>query len=914
MDSKAAGPATPVWREDAYLREAGTRLASQPSDLRVISFDFFDTLICRLCAEPADLFVEVGRQLARRNLLRHPLDPMEFKAARQAADERARETAMQQGKSTELRLSDIYAQLDQVVLDTAAARDVEWEIERAFCYLNPATASLARHAKDLGYRTAIVSDTYFTGVELQRLLRENGLDPAVFDVFLVSCERGKAKWNGQLFHDLLRHFDVHPSEVLHLGDNPHADVHMARQLGIEPLHYPKTTPALDTLFNGERQLLGTGTHLAGGFHSLRALVSRQAEAATDAFQDGALTFGPVLTRYADWCVAKFQAAGVRTVFALMREGEVLGELVQRAAQAAGVELKVVPCFASRLSTARAALSEVTPRKAAELLEGCPAITPQAVLDILGIGVEGSRFLDASIRAKPLGSAQEAAGFLELLFKLPRIRDLLEARRAESHELAFAYFSALAGDDPTVGMIDLGWSGSIQRNITRILRRGGRQIRSVGCYLARTRRSGRLALEGDAVHAFMEQEWARSTILAEIAITASVGSTERYARTATGEVQPVLGAFETTAAERTIKRRLREGILAFQERWLALRQAKGANAYSAEFLADLDRLTAPIFYRLLEFPTKAEADRLGVLQHDENYFGTNYSAPLCDDTTPKQLRREGVGSLFQASRCYWPQGVVARAHPRLVSALRAGWSDPVALGSLGAWHGVALHDAGITDQELSALGYLVNGLAIDQVIYTGATAPVLEEVFLHLWEKGRRSECLAADGARLLLTRDSDGASLQPAFRERCAMVQGTLTAETIARDLRSRLDPLANIALVLTPDLDESTLHLLLHTLAPFLGPQGLILAACGRYDRHDVGRDAPLGRPLNAWLEETGRELGFGLWPVPAAAQLYASQWIVLRRATHGGFWNRQWMVTAADMFAADSATAAPKTVTLAV
>lgn len=912
MDSKPVVAVTaasvPAWRQDEYLRDVGGRLTSPPSDVRVISFDFFDTLVCRLCADPADLFIEVGRQLAQRGMLRQPLDPMEFKAARQAADERAREAAQQQGKSTELRLADIYAQLGQVVTDAAAARDVEWEIERSFCYLNPAVASLAEHARRLGYKTAVVSDTYFTVTELQRLLRDNGCDPALFDAFLVSCERGYAKWNGTLFHDLLRHFDVHASEVLHLGDNPHADVAMARQIGIQSLHYPKTTPVLDAIFQGEQRFAGAGAYLAGGLHSLRALVSRQGTSSDDAFQDGALTFGPVLARYADWCVEKFRAAGVRTVFALMREGELLGELVQRAANAAGVELHVVPCFASRLSTARAALGEVTPQKAAELIEGCPAITPQAVLDILGMGQEGSRFLDASVRAKPLGSAQEVAGFLTLLFKLPKIRELLEARRAESHALAFDYFSALAGDAESIGMIDLGWSGSIQRNITRILRRGGRTVRSVGCYLARTRRSGRLTLDGDVVHAFMEQEWARSTILAEIAITATVGSTERYVRLPSGEVQPVLGAFELAPAERTVKTRLRDGVLAFQQRWIALRDSRPKGTLSPAFFADLDRLTAPIFYRLLEYPTQAEAARLGGLTHDENYFGANYTAPLCDEGTARQLRREGVGSLFQNSRCYWPQGVVARANPRLISALRATWNDPVSLGALGAWHGVALHDAGITDQELSALGYLVNGLAIDQVIYTGTVAPVLEEVFLHLWEEGHSAENLGADQPRLLLTRETDAARWQPAFRHRCALPSGPLSPETLERDIRAKLDPLANIALVLTPDLAPEQVYLLLHLLAPFLGPQGLILGACGRCDRHNVQRESPLSEPLNSWHDEVGRELGFGLWPVPHGAQLPASQWIVFRRATNTGFWNRQWMVTMADLFAAAQVPTTPQ------
>ncbi|MCC6234055.1 MAG: HAD-IA family hydrolase, partial [Verrucomicrobiales bacterium] len=509
---QASGSLSASWSEDECLAPLETLLDPDSTSIRVVSFDFFDTLICRLCADPADLFIEVGRRLAARGDLLVPLSPTEFKSARIAADEKARDLATQKKQSSEVTLTDIYAQLGNVVRDPQSARALEFEIERAFCHANPATVDLARSLHAQGVRTAIVSDTYFTRAELETLLRDNGVDPSLFSVILASSELGRAKWNGRLYHDLLRHFDVHASEVLHLGDNLHADIHCARQYGIEAVHYYKTTPHLDVVFNGERQLQGTNLEASASLQSLRTLAARRFADPTDPARDGALVFGPVLARYADWCVERFQQSGVKVVLALMREGAVLGELVERAAAQEGVELTVIPCFVSRLSTARAALSEVTPRKAAELLEGTPYVTPQAILDILGIGDEAGRCLDAETLKKPLGTGEAIAGFLTLLFKLPRIRDLLEQRRAESHSLAFDYLAGLIGDATHVGVIDLGWSGSIQRNVARILRRGGRDVRTLGCYLACTRRAGRLALEGDLALGFLERDWSRSTIL------------------------------------------------------------------------------------------------------------------------------------------------------------------------------------------------------------------------------------------------------------------------------------------------------------------------------------------------------------------------------------------------------------------
>ncbi len=901
---------TPLWQKDESLRVLVERLANQPAHIRVVSFDFFDTLCSRVCAEPNELFIEVGRRLASQSQFLTPLTPAEFRAARIAADEAARKRARAAGKLGEVKLADIYVELKHVVKNPTAARDLEFDVERAFLYLNPAMASLVEHVRALGYRTAVLSDTYFTAAELQRILRENGLSTSLFDTFLVSCERDKAKWNGTLYHELFRHFDIHPNELLHIGDNHHADINIAGQNRVEAVHYYKTTPDLDAIFHSERQMRGFGAPPAAALNSLRVLVSRCAESDVDSFRDGALTFGPVLARYADWCVEKFAAAGVTTVLALMREGELLGELLQRSADAAGVKLNIVPCFASRLSTARAAMPEVTPERATELLEGSAALTPQAVLDILGIGVEAEKLLDPATRNKPLTSHENIRGLVKTLFSLPKLRQLIEEKRAQSHELAFAYFTSLIGENETVGMVDLGWSGSIQRNISRIIRRGGRKFRSIGCYLACTKRAGRLAVEGDAAYAYLDYDWCRMTILPEIAITAMCGSTNGYSRDAVGQVEPVLGEFELAEAERAVKERLRTGIITFQSAWLTLRHNKGRDQFSPEMLADLDGQSAAIFYRLLEFPTKAEADRLGILTHDENYFGQTFTAPLCDETSPSRLRQDGLSSLFQNSRCYWPQGVVARANPRLMSSLRSPWADPLGLGRLGAWNGAQPQDPGVTHDELVSLTTLLRGFAPDQVVYVGPFAPSLETFAADLWPGG-----IASSSPRLILVgqpsrlaeapadgtpvRTSAGADASPTT----TFVAGDLADVRTMRTLRSQLQPGGNTAVILSGEANPTHAQSLLAGLAPFLGPKGLVLAACGRFDRHTVGKQLPLAEIVNQWAVAHGGELGFGLWSGTTAARSALCDWIVFRREPESLVWNKQWMLTPEDFALANCA-----------
>ncbi|HEY3593370.1 MAG TPA: HAD family hydrolase, partial [Polyangiaceae bacterium] len=380
-----ADAAVPAWMWDETLRKLEARFAAHSALPRVVSVDFFDTLIVRLCKEPADLFIELGRQLAQTGQLRISLTPVEFRSVRISAEERARQIVARSGRCPEIGLDAIYAELRSVVVNPAAAREVEFALERKLCVLNPAMASLIEHVRKLGCRTAIISDTYFNSLELLRILEDQGFDASLVDAVFTSSELGNAKWhNGTLFQDVLKRFDLHPGELLHIGDNLKTDITNARRFGIDAVHYYRVTPELGTIFHGEQRILGQVEPAAGSLETMRVMVARQARDDADAFRDGALVLGPVLTRFADWCVQQYARAGVTRVLSLMREGELLGELVRRSAAASGIPLEVETCYASRMATARAALPALNAESAAALLEGSEQLSPQAILDILGL--------------------------------------------------------------------------------------------------------------------------------------------------------------------------------------------------------------------------------------------------------------------------------------------------------------------------------------------------------------------------------------------------------------------------------------------------------------------------------------------------------------------------------------------------
>jgi predicted secreted protein len=409
-------------------------------------------------------------------------------------------------------------------------------------------------------------------------------------------------------------------------------------------------------------------------------------------------------------------------------------------------------------------------------------------------------------------------------------------------------------------------------------------------VATTPRAGRLTLDGDEAHAYLDSDWKRGTILPEVAINACIGSTNGYVRGADGGVVPVLGEYEASPAERQLKQRIRDGVLAFQTFWLALCEAKGGQAITPAMRADLDQQAAAMLIRLIEHPGAAEAQRLGNLTHDENYWDRQYTRPLCGEAAEQRLEARGTADFFASLKCYWPQGVVARRHPRLVAALSRQWADPLALGRMGATRNAADRDTRLTDEERATLIELLRHFKPSQVIFGSRGATAMEGDFAALW-----ATASAESSAQSLPTLISFSESPAGAAWHRC--VEGELTAPATLRTARTALHAGERHALVLTGEFDAATVTALLNGLAPFLGEKGVIFARCGDSDLVDSAHEHPLTRALAGWLRINGLELGYSVWQVAKGFATERRNWMVFVRGQQARESDDYWQLTLADL-----------------
>lgn len=184
-------------------------LATSPKPC-LVSFDVFDTLVWRRMLHPQDLFLELSPQLPRLTAW----------SRRQA--ERVATTVCTRLLGREPTLRDIYRLLP-------FAEERELGFEKRACVANPMCLASIEWLRSRDITVIAVSDMYLDSSQIRDLLDACGYPPMpVFSSATLGCTKGRG---GQLFDAVWRHLGATGHETIHLGDNPHSDVAMARLQG-----------------------------------------------------------------------------------------------------------------------------------------------------------------------------------------------------------------------------------------------------------------------------------------------------------------------------------------------------------------------------------------------------------------------------------------------------------------------------------------------------------------------------------------------------------------------------------------------------------------------------------------------------------------------------------------------------------
>lgn len=309
-------------------------LLSQIGHYDIISFDIFDTVLCRTVSKPDQVFLEIGKRFVEV-FPKYTYSPNVFQYLRKKAERDARK-----GKE-EITLKEIYANMPWSEEEKEKAYQIELDLELQHTYLNPEMLDFINTCVAKGKRIILVSDMYLNKNQIEHLLVKNGFDLNVVEQLFVSSEYGVSKNSGRLFKHLK---EIYPNErILHIGDNYTADYIKARQNDIIGIHYDRFTKNNELIFDMEKSLVDSSV---SSIESLRKVLKTD----NPLYNIGTQVLGPVLNTFVEWVIDYCMQHRVNEIRPLMREGYLFTEILKRAITYKGLDIQVKPLYVSRKST------------------------------------------------------------------------------------------------------------------------------------------------------------------------------------------------------------------------------------------------------------------------------------------------------------------------------------------------------------------------------------------------------------------------------------------------------------------------------------------------------------------------------------------------------------------------------------
>lgn len=682
---------------------AAIATAARRQPIELIGFDVFDTLLRRR-VEPETVKDIVARRLVRLLTGLPPHAPLRsrgmpdwrlLREKRRLLEVELGHTAEIQGHDHEFRLREMMVMwvrrcaqplVPREIIQSFADQLVEHELRCEHAATAPTQGILhvLETARAAAKRVIFVSDSYLSLTDIRALLGSSGL-LEFFDGGYVSSEVMLTKRAGRLFEHVLLAENTSPASMLFIGDNAHSDVAMPASRGIRTMHIADPPEAarrarlqlLDSL--SRQNSFWIGRHVREIVEALPVSLARtDADAESPHYRLGEL-LAPGFLAFTLHILEKSQELGLRRLFFLSREGLTFLRMYRRIVRALGVEHiapKAEYAVVSRASTFLASSDSFD-------IPGLQRIWAQYH------GQSLSRIIrNFSLPLEELTPLAQAAGFDDLdrpikdlhaepaltaFFADPAVQGIFIRERDQARTLFTQYmrdrgwFDGDGSATDTVGVVDIGWKGSIQNNMYRALAHTDGAPAIMGFYFGLTHhhldvdpRNAKVGFMADTRSA----DWVSECIFKngsvfEMFSTAMHGGAAGYRRTPNGTVKATIRIdtseqknFTTHFAD------VRRGIEDYTTDFISLLPL--IDCSSMDMRPDfLDTLRRYILY-----PRRAEAKAFLEYTHVEN-FGifqvTNYR---WNGSWRKVLKGNPTGLprrlLHELRHQIWPEAICRRS--------------------------------------------------------------------------------------------------------------------------------------------------------------------------------------------------------------------------------------------------------------
>lgn len=394
------------------------------------------------------------------------------------------------------------------------------------------------------------------------------------------------------------------------------------------------------------------------------------------YQQSRSLTGPVLHSFVSWILEEAQKRGIHTLYFLARDGYVLQKIARMLCRERGLAIQCRYLYCSRASLRMPSYHLIGEEALDLIFSGGYYVTPERFLERAGIPAAywEQVMSEAGIRPVPSGqciqqskaclqkNSRRTLGWLQIQRYRSRIarsktfQKCLQEHSRQSYKTAIGYLRQAGLLAQThIGIVDSGWTGSMQRSLRQLLEAEGFRGQMTGFYFG-LYQNPKEQRDGEYLSWYFSPKMKKRrqlffcNNLLECFLSAPHGMTVDY-KLRQGRYEPVLEHTEQGTPIPWIRTQLR-GILDG-----AAMQEKAGKAYTL-------KQCARILGRLMAAPTSKEARVYGNFLFCDD-ITEGYLYPLAEVGQEKLLREHLLAvRLWNRRRkqkpmpLFWPFGTIA----------------------------------------------------------------------------------------------------------------------------------------------------------------------------------------------------------------------------------------------------------------
>lgn len=343
------------------------------------------------------------------------------------------------------------------------------------------------------------------------------------------------------------------------------------------------------------------------------------------YEFGYISAGPLFFGFIGWLLARAVEDRVETLYFLSRDGQILKRVYDYVSPWVEHAPPSEYLYASRRALNVPAITELDERTLDFLVSGTSILRVTQFLERLGL--DPSLFTGAVREAGFSGLDQRVrtgTDYVRLRTLFRSIADEIRHVAVGERSILLDYFRHVGIlEKKRIGIVDIGWHGTLQNSISTLLSLSGRKAEIRGYYLGTFSPARAMCERGQEMAAYLceygEPESRHAMIklcveLFEFLHLAPHGSVLRFARR-NGHVAPVLEENDLEKPKMAKSCAVQRGALDFVKEF-------GAVWQQFRFLNMSPDLALQPLMEVLRDPTVTEAVRLGDLEHAEG-FGNVY---------------------------------------------------------------------------------------------------------------------------------------------------------------------------------------------------------------------------------------------------------------------------------------------------